>query len=161
VLAGESQQRDLSWLDWGTVRDVSPDGKLFLFEESGEGGGPGYSVYVRNLDGSPAIRLGEGGGQRFLPDGKAVLAIVHPATDPRVVIYPLGAGESRTLPTPGLTVEGVAPHPDGRSVILQAREPGRDRVSTGWISPGEKRALSRPKATDRSGQRPSLRTARW
>ena len=48
------RQRDLSWLDWGTLRDVSPDGKIVLFEESGEGGGPGYSVYVRNLDGSPA-----------------------------------------------------------------------------------------------------------
>jgi eukaryotic-like serine/threonine-protein kinase len=143
VLAGESQQRDLSWLDWGTVRDVSPDGKLFLFEESGEGGGPGYSVYVRNLDGSPAIRLGEGTGQKFLPDGKSVLAIVHPATDTRVVIYPLGAGESRTLPTPGLTVEGVVAHPDGRSVLLQAREPGRGpRLYRMDLSGGKARAFT-------------------
>ena len=83
LLAGEDRQRDLSWLDWGTIRDVSPDGKMLLFEESGEGGGPGYSVYVRNVDGSPAIRLGEGTGQSFLPDGKSVLAIVHPVTDTR------------------------------------------------------------------------------
>ena len=124
-LAGEERQRDLSWLDWGTVRDVSPDGKMVLFEESGEGGGAGYSVYVRNLDGSPAIRLGEGGAQTFLPDGKSVLAIAHPVTDTRVVIYPLGAGESRILPTPGLSVDRALAHPDGRRVLLQAREPGR------------------------------------
>ena len=125
VLAGEDRQRDLSWLDWGTIRDVSPDGKLLLFEESGEGGGPGYSVYVRNVDGSPAIRLGEGTAQSFLPDGKSVLAIVHPVTDTRVVIYPLGAGEARTIPTGRLSVSGGVVHPDGRHLLLQAREPGR------------------------------------
>jgi len=124
-LAGEDRQRDLSWLDWGTVRDVSPDGKMVLFEESGEGGGAGYSVYVRGLDGSPAIRLGEGGAQTFLPDGKSVLAIAHPTTETRVVIYPLGAGESRVLPTPGLNVDRALAHPDGRRVLLQAREQGR------------------------------------
>jgi Tol biopolymer transport system component len=124
-LAGEDKQRDLSWLDWGTVRGVSPDGKMVLFEESGEGGGAGYSVYVRNLDGSPAIRLGEGAAQTFLPDGKSVLAIAHPVTDTRVVIYPLGAGEARTLPTPGLNVNRAIAHPDGRRVLLQAREQGR------------------------------------
>jgi Tol biopolymer transport system component len=125
LLAGEDRQRDLSWLDWGTLRDVSPDGKMLLFEESGEGGGPGYSVYVRNVDGSPAIRLGEGAGQSFLPDGKSVLAIVHPVTDTRVVIYPLGAGEARTLPTGRLSVSDGVVHPDGRRLLLQAREPGR------------------------------------
>jgi Tol biopolymer transport system component len=124
-LAGEDRQRDLSWLDWGTVRDVSPDGKMVLFEESGEGGGAGYSVYVRGLDGSPAIRLGEGGAQTFLPDGKSVLAIAHPTTETRVLIYPIGAGESRTLPTPGLSVDRALAHPDGRRVLLQAREQGR------------------------------------
>jgi Tol biopolymer transport system component len=107
------------------VRDVSRDGKLILFEESGEGGGPGYSVYVRNVDGSPAIRLGEGTAQSFLPDGKSVLAIIHPVTDTRLVIYPLGAGEARTLPTGRLSVGGGVVHPDGRHILLQAREPGR------------------------------------
>jgi Tol biopolymer transport system component len=124
-LAGEDRQRDLSWLDWGVVRDVSPDGKMILFEEGGEGGGAGYSVYVRNLDGSPAIRLGEGVAQGFLPDGRSVLAIANPVTDTRAVIYPLGAGESGTLPTPGLSVDRAIAHPDGRRVLLQAREPGR------------------------------------
>jgi Tol biopolymer transport system component len=124
-LAGEERQRDLSWLDWGTVRDVSPDGTMVLFEESGEGGGAGYSVYVRNLDGSPAIRLGEGGAHTFLPDGKSVLAIAHPVTETRVVIYPIGAGEARTLPTPGLSVDRALAHPDGRRVLLQAREQSR------------------------------------
>jgi Tol biopolymer transport system component len=124
-LADENRQRDLSWLDWGNPRDVSPDGKMVLFEEGGEGGGAGYSVYVRNLDGSPAVRLGEGLAQAFLPGAKSVLAIAHPVTDTRVVVYPLGAGESITVPTPGLNVDAAMAHPDGLRVLLQAREPGR------------------------------------
>jgi Tol biopolymer transport system component/predicted Ser/Thr protein kinase len=125
LLAGEDRQRDLSWLDWGTVRDVSPDGTLVLFEESGEGGGPGYSVYVRNVDGSPAIRLGEGGAQGFSPDGKLVLAIVRPVTDRRLVAYPVGPGETRTISEAGLAVQRALWHPDGRRIVLQASEAGR------------------------------------
>jgi Tol biopolymer transport system component len=127
LLAGEDRQRDLSWLDWGTVRDVSPDGTLVLFEESGEGGGPGYSVYVRNIGGSPAVRLGEGGAQAFSPDGKSVLAIVHPVTDRRLVAYPVGPGEARTISAAGLAVQRAFWHPDGRRIVLQASEPGRGR----------------------------------
>jgi hypothetical protein len=57
--AGE-KERDFSWLDWSLIRDLSPDGQTLLFGESGEGGGPGYSAYVRKADGSPAVRLGPG-----------------------------------------------------------------------------------------------------
>jgi hypothetical protein len=46
-------------------------------------------------------------------------------TETRVVIYPIGAGEARTLPTPGLSVDRALAHPDGRRVLLQAREQSR------------------------------------
>ena len=56
-------------------RPLSADGKTMLFTESGEGGGPGYSVYIRKTDGSPPVRLGEGFGQALSPDGKWAVAI--------------------------------------------------------------------------------------
>jgi eukaryotic-like serine/threonine-protein kinase len=59
---GEQKEKDLSWLDWSRPGSLSPDGKTILFQEAGEGGGPKYAVYLRNTDGSPAIRLGEGSG---------------------------------------------------------------------------------------------------
>ncbi len=124
-LAGESAQRDLSWLDWGSLRDVSPDGSLVLFEESGEGGGPGYSVYVRNIDGSPAVRLGEGGALGFSPDGKSVLAVLRPASDRRLVAYPVGPGEARTISPAGLAVQRAHWHPDAKRIVVQASEAGR------------------------------------
>src|SRR5206468_8159563 len=57
---GEQKERDLSWLDWSLVRDLSPDGKTVLFDESGDGAGAAYAVGLRKTDGSPAVRLGEG-----------------------------------------------------------------------------------------------------
>jgi hypothetical protein len=72
-----------------------------------------------------------------------VLAIAHPVTDTRVVIYPLGAGESRTLPTPGLNVERAFAHPDGRRVVLQARESGRGtRLYLQDLAGGKPRAFT-------------------
>src|SRR5207302_7834614 len=77
---GETREHDLSWLDWTYPRDISPDGGTVLFDESGFGGGPNYSVFVRKTNGSPAVRLGGGNGQALSPDGK--LAIAIPVTPP-------------------------------------------------------------------------------
>ena len=71
---GEAKERDLSWLDYSYPADLSADGKTVLFDEEGVGGGVQYqgqqeltyAVYIRNTDGSPAIRLGEGCGGRTL-----------------------------------------------------------------------------------------------
>src|SRR5262249_27111082 len=57
---GASTERDLSWLDWSTAADLSPDGRKLLFYEWGEGVAGNPTVYVRDTDGSDAIRLGDG-----------------------------------------------------------------------------------------------------
>ena len=71
---GDDKETELSWLDFSLVTDISPDGSAILITESGEGGGPGYSAYLRKTDGSPAVRLGEGSSQGFSPDGQWALA---------------------------------------------------------------------------------------
>ncbi|HEY1251194.1 MAG TPA: protein kinase [Thermoanaerobaculia bacterium] len=121
---GMEKERDLSWLDWSLASGISSDGSTVLFDESGEGGGAGYSVYARKVDGSPAIRLGEGSAQALSPDGKLALAIVHPSSKPRVVIYPLGSGDPKFLETPTLTVQAANWLPDGARVLLAANEQG-------------------------------------
>ena len=60
--------RDLSWLDASWVADLSHDGQLLLFTESGQGGGPAMAVYLRETDGSQAVRLGEGRAIALSPD---------------------------------------------------------------------------------------------
>ena len=122
---GDEKERDLSWLDWSNVSDLSADGKTILFTESGEGGGAGYSTYIRNIDGSPGVRLGEGNGTMFSPDGKFALSIVRTASDPQMVLLPVGAGEPRLLSREKAQVRAAAFLPDGKRIVFAATEPGR------------------------------------
>jgi Tol biopolymer transport system component len=114
-----------------------------LFTEGGEGGGPGYSVYVRATDGSPAVRLGEGFGQALSPDNKWAIAIQRPATDPQLVAYPTGAGEARVFPREGLSVLNACWFPDGKKLLFTANEPGRGpRLYERDFAGGKPRALT-------------------
>ena len=97
LLPGESKERELSWLDSSLIKDISADGKTILFNERGEGGGPHLAIYIRNTDGSPAIRLGEGTAMALSPDGKWVLAILTHISPQQLVLMPTGAGEMRVL----------------------------------------------------------------
>jgi Tol biopolymer transport system component len=140
---GESKDRDLTWLDYSLPTAISADGRTVLFTEGGEGGGLGYSVYLRKTDGSPAVRLGEGFGQALSPDGKWAIAIQRPATDPQLVAYPTGAGEARIFPKEGVSVWNACWFPDGKRFLLTANEPGRGpRLYERDFSGGKPRALT-------------------
>jgi eukaryotic-like serine/threonine-protein kinase len=120
---GDAKERDLSWLDWSLVRDLSPDGKTLLFDESGQGGGTNYSIYVRKTDGSPAVRLGEGAAFALSPDGKWV-ASVSPAAAPRpLVLLPTGPGEPRSLPADSINHNWTRFFGDGRRILFAGDEP--------------------------------------
>jgi Tol biopolymer transport system component len=141
---GESKPRDLTWLDWSLPAAFSRDGRTLLFSESGEGGGAGYSVYVRKTDGSPAVRLGEGSAQDLSPDGEWALAITHPASDPQLVAYPTGAGEPKLFSKDGVTVFNAGFLPDGKQVVVTGSETGHgSRVYLRDFAGGKPRALTR------------------
>src|SRR5262249_13461709 len=67
-------EKDLSWLDDSSVEDISDDGSKILFDETGDAAGSTHGVYLRNTDGSPAIRLADGYAGQISPDGKWVLS---------------------------------------------------------------------------------------
>ena len=141
---GQTKERELSWLDWSRPISLSRDGKTALFYESGEGGGAGYSVYVRGTDGSPAVRLGEGQSLALSPDGKWAIALLQKLTNPHLVLYPTGAGQPRPLAIPGLrVVGGVRFLPDSRRLLVAAKEEGRgDRIYLADIDGGKPRAIT-------------------
>lgn len=144
IIAGTdpSNEADLSWLDWSLLTSLSSDGKIVTFTETGEGGGSGYSAYIRRTDGSAAVRLGEGTALALSPDGKQILAVVHPAGDRRLASYPTGAGETRSLTPPEFAVTSAQWTPDGRRIVMSAREPGRDaRVYAMDAAGGTPRAI--------------------
>jgi hypothetical protein len=133
----------LSWLDWSLADSISKDGSTILFDESGEGGGAGYSTYARKMDGSPAIRLGEGSAQSLSPDGRQALAIVHTLVESEGRDLSDRLGDPKLLETPGLTVQAAAWLPDGNRVLLAANEAGRGvRIYLYEIATQKSRALT-------------------
>lgn len=131
ISANAEGTRDLSWLDWSTVADLSADGKTVLFHEWGEGVGASPAVYMRHVDGSGAARLGDGKALALSPDGRWALAVVEGA-QPRLVLLPTGTGQSRVLPTEGLTnIHWGKWFPDGRRLLLVAE--GGDIVPRSYV----------------------------
>ncbi len=125
LAAGESKERDLSWLDWSQPLDLSADGQTLLISEQGDGGGPGYSVYLRKMDGSPAVRLGSGDAQALSPDGKWVLAQRLDPSPAQLLVLATGAGDARPVTHDDLTHLQARFMPDGKRMIFVGFAPGR------------------------------------
>ena len=150
LYAGETRERDLSWLDYSYPADLSPDGKTLLFDEEGVGGGVQsgtskeltYAVYIRDTDGSPAIRLGEGSADAISPDKKFVIAQT-PGSPEQLRLLPTGAGEAKLLTNDTINHQWARFFPDGKSFVFSGNEPGRGvRLYTQDVSGGKPKAIS-------------------
>jgi dipeptidyl aminopeptidase/acylaminoacyl peptidase len=136
---GGKEERELGWFGWSELRDISRDGRKILFEEEGDGGGPNYTVFLRDTDGSPPARIGEGVAGAISPDGKWV--ITKPAKGGQLNLVPTGAGESRQLTHDAVSYSGARFLPDGKRLLapgIEAGHGGRDYVidlSTGDSKP--------------------------
>jgi len=121
---GESKERDLSWLDHVAVRGLSSDGKFFIFSHFGAGSGTNYTVYLRKMDGSPPVKLGDGAVWSLSPDGKWVLATL--STPSQLILLPTGPGEIKRIERAGIEIYGLGGGwlPDGKRVIFTGREQG-------------------------------------
>jgi serine/threonine protein kinase len=132
-LGADGRDRILTWLDWSRGPLLSDDGATVAFTEEAEGGGAGYSVYMRKTDGSPAVRLGEGEGLALSPDGKWVLAALMRLNPIPLILLPTGAGEPRRLPGDAIHHDSVpaAFTPDGRRIVFVGHEAGHGRRT--WV----------------------------
>src|SRR6202167_2915454 len=126
---GGKEEHELGWFGWSELRDISGDGRKILFEEEGDGGGPNYTVFLRDTDGSPPARIGEGVAGAISPDGKWV--VTKPAKGRELILVPTGAGESRQLTHDGVSYDGARFFPDGKRLLaygIEAGHGGRDYV---------------------------------
>jgi len=119
---GETHERTLSWFDWSLVTDMSADGKTIVFSETGEAVGANYSIYLRKTDGSPAVRLGEGGFGYLSPDGQWVLTVV--GNPEKLVLLPTGVGQPRQLTDAKVVGFSASWMPDGKAVVYTSSETG-------------------------------------
>jgi len=120
---GGDRERELSWLDFSVLSDISSDGKSILFSEVGAGSGGNSAVYVRSTDGAPAVRLGEGTALSFSPDHKWALS-TPPGAASQLVLLPIGSGEPRVPPKGPINYEAAWLLADGQSVVFIGIEPG-------------------------------------
>jgi eukaryotic-like serine/threonine-protein kinase len=123
LTAGDSKEYDLSWLDYTYPSDISPDGKVLLFTEAGEGGGLNYSVYQRKIAETSAVRLGDGLAITVSPDGKWVIAS-PPSSPAQLVLLPTGPGEARPLTHDSINHSRARWLPDGQRFLFSGKEPG-------------------------------------
>ena len=129
LLPGHSQERDLSWLEWTHIADISDDGQTILFMEAGEGGGRDSAVYLRRADGSAPVKLGAGIPQALSPDGKWALTIVRSTMRDQVILLPTGAGDPKLLTGGGIRWRTGSYFRDGKRVLLTGEEAGHGRRS--------------------------------
>jgi eukaryotic-like serine/threonine-protein kinase len=123
LAAGDTSERDLSWLDWSYPSDLSVDGKTLLFREEGEGGGLRYTGYLRQTDGSPAVRLAEGRAFALSADGRWVLSTTGDEAG-KLVVLPTRAGEPKVLSGKAMNYIGARWFPDGKHFLFSGNEPG-------------------------------------
>jgi dipeptidyl aminopeptidase/acylaminoacyl peptidase len=119
---GGKQERELGWFGWSIPRDISRDGRKILFEEEGNGGGSNYTVFLRDTDGSPPARIGEGLAVGLSPDAK--WAITKPPKGGPLNLVPTGAGESRQLTHDAISYDAVRWLGDGKRVLAVGIEAG-------------------------------------
>jgi eukaryotic-like serine/threonine-protein kinase len=136
---GESRERSLSWFDWSLLLDMSADGKTILFSETGEAVGANYSIFIRKTDGSPAVRLGEGGFGALSPDEKWVIAA--DGSPAKLVLLPTGVGEAKQLTDDKTDHSNFAWLPDSKSITYVTAEPGHQprsyllEIQSGTVRP--------------------------
>jgi Tol biopolymer transport system component len=139
LAAGDKEERNLTWLNWSFPKAISSDGKTVLFEEQNI---QPVGIYLRKLDGSPAVRIGEGDAYGFSPDGRWVLSIREAASG-QFTLLPTGAGEPKPLPRTGINVQSATWIPDGRRILISGNEPGHgSRLFVQDIAGGAPRAIT-------------------
>ena len=131
--AGQAMPRDLSILDGTQALAFLPDGKTLLVYESPsiDGGTAQDLTYLRDTDGSPAVRLSKGYPRSISADGKYVgMAVPWDTPDDApsgLTFIPTGAGFPVTVALPrgmvgaddGLLFAG------GRKVLFAGMEKGK------------------------------------
>ena len=129
------KEREIGWLDNSFAADITSDGTTVLLSVQEEASGSGYDVFIRKTDGSPAVRLGEGLPAQISADGNWALTTypsgLKPTSSPQLLLLPTGAGQPVTLSHDSIYHGSTKLFPDGKRVLFEGSEPGRERRT--WV----------------------------
>jgi serine/threonine protein kinase/Tol biopolymer transport system component len=140
VSAADRVERNLTWLNWSFPKGISSDGKTVLFEEQNI---EPQGVYLRKLDGSAAVRIGDGGAWGFSPDGRWALTIRREGQGSQITLLPTGAGEPKPLPKTDILAGAATWFPNGRRILFSGNEAGHgSRLFVQDIPDGKPRPIT-------------------
>jgi hypothetical protein len=143
--ADDTNERDLSLTDWSRVQQLSDDGSLLLFDESGEGAGSRTVAYVRRLRTEDVVRLGDGVAQSLLGDGSAALILAE--NRKQLAMVPVSGGKIRGIADSGLQYQWARLFPNGGRLLVLGNYPGQPlRLYLQTIASGKTAPLTPPLA---------------
>jgi hypothetical protein len=120
----DMKERDLSWLDYATLRDISTDGSWISFDDWGSAAGASGLAFLRKTDGSPAIKLGQYSEPILSPDARRVLALNATTVNlVNFVLLPAGVGEIEKVNSTGMqetASQGFMP--DGKAIYYAGED---------------------------------------
>jgi eukaryotic-like serine/threonine-protein kinase len=114
-------EREITWLDWTRLADISADGREYLLSEYNPVATQGNGLAgIRTLPDMSIVSLGEFDPFSLSPDGRLVLGVA----DSGLVVVPTGPGARRELITMGRENIGFYSYwmRDSRHVLSAARE---------------------------------------
>jgi hypothetical protein len=138
---GAKEERELGWFGWSLLNDMSRDGHKILFTEAADGGGPNYTVFLRDTDGSPPSKIGEGDAMSLSPDGK--WAVTKAAKGGPLMLVPTGAGETKAITHDAVNYSNASWMADGKRLLASGIEAGhgvRDYLVD--VSTGDSKAVT-------------------
>ncbi len=149
---GDSIERDLSWLDYALLRDLSTDGKKVSFDDWGLAAGASGLAFLRKTDGSPAIKLGTWGEPVLSPDASKVLAFDAAAIGSTAFdLLPTGVGEVQRLPTGGFEqCASLGFMPDGKAIYFACDDGHAWRMYLQDVAGGSPRPVTPPISVKRN-----------
>jgi len=129
-LDGDSKDRELSWLDGSTLSGVSIERGTLVFSETYEAGTRAGGVYLRAVDGSPAVRLADGTAAAFSEDGRWAL-VQGVGARAGCSIVPTSAGQPIPLDLGGANLVAAAflPGPEPRLLATLGESGDRGEVA--------------------------------
>ena len=121
---GSKEQRDFNTLSFTSGQKLTPDGAAVISTDLSERGGKDYAVYVQKIDGSPTVKIADGGyGSDISDDGKYVLVVLPGAS--RVQVIPVGPGTPQALSFQSFQIGSANWFPDNQHILLFANPVGQ------------------------------------
>ena len=132
--SAEGQERDLGWNEANMATQISADGKQVLLGRGDDWGTLPGAIFLRPMDGSPAVPMGPGERFALSSDGRWVLNWTSIAPS-QLSLIPTGPGTPRTIPlSDSMYVSRLWFLPKDQGYLLWALVPGR-KVSLLVVGP--------------------------